>query len=103
MKQNCEWVGRVSLLDDKRFSTKGDPSTITEVILSMNLGDLIKEVPKEANEELGELLQSVNTKTMPQDDMATSNSYFSPASSGRDSSPPRANWTAATYFPYQSQ
>ena len=34
----------------------------------MNLEDLTKEVPKEANEELEELLQSVNTKTMPQDD-----------------------------------
>ena len=34
----------------------------------MNLEDLTKEVPREANEELEELQKSVNTKTMPQDD-----------------------------------
>ena len=42
----------------------------------MNLEDLVKEVAKEAHEELDKLVESVNTKTMPQDDSSVKNSVW---------------------------
>ena len=61
-------VRRVSLLDAKRFSTKDDPSINTEALLSINLEDLATEVKMEAREELEELVERIETKTMHQDD-----------------------------------
>ena len=85
--------------------SNSDPST-TRNQPEDELEDLAKEVemdPKVALEEQEEPVDSDNTQTMPQVVMATMNSYFSPASSRRDSSPPGATRTVSTCFPLQSQ